>query len=152
MKRPAGGLPAIPFNVSNGWRATASRGPRPWRFLESVVGVMRGAVIVVNTQLHVIGWNHRSEDLWGLRADEVRNQNVFGLDIGLPIEQLRRPIRACLTGENELTELSLTAMNRRGKAIECKVTCTSLKSKTQVQGVIILIEEIGTTATEETRH
>jgi two-component system CheB/CheR fusion protein len=98
----------------------------------------------------VIAWNHRLEDLWGLRADEVRNQNVFGLDIGLPIEQLRRPIRACLTGENELTELSLIAMNRRGKPIECKVTCTSLKGKTDVQGVIILVDEIA--AVEETRH
>jgi two-component system CheB/CheR fusion protein len=111
---------------------------------------MRGAVIVVNTDLHVIAWNHRSEDLWGLRADEVRNQNVFGLDIGLPIEQLRQPIRACLTGENELTELSLTAMNRRGKPIECKVTCTSLRGKTDVQGVIVLVDEIATI--EETRH
>jgi len=120
------------------------------RFLESVLRGIRGAVIVVNTDLHVIAWNHRSEDLWGLRADEVRNQNVFGLDIGLPIEQLRRPIRACLTGENELTELSLTATNRRGQAIECKVTCTSLKGKTDVQGVIILVDEIA--AIEETRH
>jgi two-component system, chemotaxis family, CheB/CheR fusion protein len=67
---------------------------------------------------------------WGLRADEVRNQNVFGLDIGLPIEQLRRPISASLTGENEFTELSLIAMNRRGEPIECKVTCTSLRGKT----------------------
>jgi two-component system CheB/CheR fusion protein len=120
------------------------------RFLESIMRGIRGAVIVVNKELHVIAWNHRSEDLWGLRADEVRNQNVFGLDIGLPIEQLRRPIRACLTGENELTELSLTAMNRRGKAIECKVTCTALRSKTDVQGVIILVDEIATV--EETRH
>jgi two-component system CheB/CheR fusion protein len=49
-----------------------------------------------------------------------------------------------------LTELSLTAMNRRGKPIECKVTCTSLRGKTDVQGVIVLVDEIATI--EETRH
>jgi hypothetical protein len=69
----------------------------------------------------------------GLRADEARNQNVFGLDIGLPIQQLRRPIRV-----------------RRGKPIECKVTCTSLTGKSDVQGVIIHVDDIATT--EETWH
>src|ERR1700719_2804990 len=32
-------------------------------FLESVMRGMRGAVIVVDRDLHVIAWNHRSEDL-----------------------------------------------------------------------------------------
>jgi len=111
-------------------------------FLESVMRGMRGAVIVVNPELHVIAWNHRSEDLWGLRAEEVRNKNVFGLDIGLPIEQLRRPIRACLTGESDLTDVMVTATNRRGKALQCKVTCTPLMGRTQVQGVIMTIDEV----------
>jgi two-component system CheB/CheR fusion protein len=116
------------------------------RFLESVMRGMRGGVIVVNTELHEPPVGRPR----GLRADEVRNQNVFGLDIGLPIEQLRRPIRACLAGENELTELSLIAMNRRGKPIECKVTCTSLRGKTDVQGVIILVDEIATVGRKST--
>src|SRR5712691_5810237 len=111
-------------------------------FLESVMRGMRGAVIVVNPELHVIAWNHRSEDLWGLRAEEVRNKNVFGLDIGLPIEQLRHPIRACLTGESDLTDVMVTATNRRGKALQCKATCTPLMGRTQVQGVIMTIDEL----------
>jgi two-component system CheB/CheR fusion protein len=110
-------------------------------FLESVMRGMRGAVIVVDRDLHVIAWNHRSEDLWGLRADEVRNKNVFGLDIGLPIEQLRHPIRVCLSGETELVNTDVKATNRRGKPVECKVTCTPLISKNQVQGVILMVDE-----------
>ena len=37
-----------------------------------------------------------AEDLWGLRADEVEGQHFLGLDIGLPVEQLRQPMRAVL--------------------------------------------------------
>jgi two-component system CheB/CheR fusion protein len=111
-------------------------------FLESVMRGMRGAVVVVNQDLHVIAWNHRSEELWGLRAAEVRNRNVFGLDIGLPIERFRREILACLSGEQELTTMSLMATNRRGKPVQCTVTCTPLTGKNQIQGVIVLIDEV----------
>ena len=84
-------------------------------FLESIMRGLRGAVIVVNQELHVIAWNHRSEEMWGLRAAEVRNKNVFGLDIGLPVEQFRRELRACLSGEREVANLTVQATNRRGK-------------------------------------
>jgi two-component system CheB/CheR fusion protein len=50
---------------------------------------MRGGVIVVNTELHVIAWNHRSEDLWGLRADEVRNQIIILVDEIAAVEETR---------------------------------------------------------------
>jgi two-component system CheB/CheR fusion protein len=110
-------------------------------FLESVMRGMRGSVIVVNQELHVIAWNQRSEELWGLRAAEVRNKNVFSLDIGLPIDRFRREILACLSGEQELTSLSVEAINRRGKTVPCKVTCTPLTGKDQIQGVILLVDE-----------
>jgi two-component system CheB/CheR fusion protein len=110
-------------------------------FLESVMRGMRGAVIVVNRDLNVIAWNHRSEDMWGLRAEEVRNKNVFGLDIGLPVDQLRRAIRSCLNGDADVHDISLSATNRRGKPVECKVTCTPLKGQTQVDGAILMIDE-----------
>jgi two-component system CheB/CheR fusion protein len=111
-------------------------------FLESIMRGMRGAVIVVNQELHVIAWNLRSEELWGLRAGEVRNKNVFGLDIGLPIERVRRDILACLSGEQELTRASLDAINRRGKPVHVTVTCTPLTGKHQIQGVIVLVDEV----------
>jgi two-component system CheB/CheR fusion protein len=67
--------------------------------------------------------------MWGLRADEVRNKNVFGLDIGLPVEQFRRELRACLSGEREVANLTVQATNRRGKPAECIVTCTPLSAR-----------------------
>jgi two-component system CheB/CheR fusion protein len=111
------------------------------QFLESIMRGLRGAVIVVDQELHVIAWNHRSEDMWGLRAAEVRNKNVFGLDIGLPIEQFRREIRACLAGETDLATLTVQATNRRGKPALCTVTCTPLIGKSHIQGVIVMVDE-----------
>jgi two-component system CheB/CheR fusion protein len=112
-------------------------------FLESVLRGMRGGVIVVNRDLHVIAWNRRSEELWGLRGDEVVGRNVFGLDIGLPLDQLRPVIRACLSAESALDEKTVAATNRRGRPISCKVTCTPLMGEGRhAQGVILLIDEI----------
>jgi two-component system CheB/CheR fusion protein len=111
-------------------------------FLESVLTGVRSGVAVLDRELHVIAWNHRAEDLWGLRPDEVRNQNFLNLDIGLPADQLRPGIRACLTGESDHTETVLAATNRRGKPISCKITGTPLLgSNRERRGVILLMEE-----------
>ena len=98
---------------------------------------------MVDRDLHVQIWNHKAEDLWGLRLEEAIGQNFFTLDIGLPIEQLRHPLRECLSGlVEEAIEVSLSAINRRGRAIECHVTCTALVgSQGETQGVILLMEE-----------
>ncbi len=70
-------------------------------FLESILTGLRSGVVVLDRELHVIAWNPRAEDLWGLRAEEVRSQNFLNLDIGLPTEQLRAGIRACLNGDGD---------------------------------------------------
>jgi len=98
--------------------------------------------VVVNQNLNVLSWNHRAEDLWGLRADEVQGQSLLNLDIGLPVERLRGVIRPCLSGEAEYQEVVLDATNRRGKVIKCRITCTPLLTHNgQRHGVILLMEE-----------
>src|SRR5262249_13268554 len=54
-------------------------------FLESILTSMRGAVIVVDSELKVLVWNQCAEELLGLREDEVLAKHILGLDIGLPI-------------------------------------------------------------------
>jgi two-component system CheB/CheR fusion protein len=112
-------------------------------FLESILASLRGGVVVLNQDWRVQIWNHKSEDLWGLRTEEAMGQNFLNLDIGLPVEQLRQPIRACLSGNPASSEeVLLKAINRRGKTIPCRITCTSLIStQGQIQGVILLMEE-----------
>lgn len=112
-------------------------------FLEAIFNSLVGGVAVLNRELIIQIWNEKNEDLWGLRSEEVLGQHFMNLDIGLPVEQLRQPIRRCLTGDTKIVEVSVASVNRRGKSIQCKVTCTSLVSKlNEVRGIIIAIEEI----------
>ena len=114
-------------------------------FLESILTSLRGGVVVVDQDLRIQIWNHKSEHLWGLRTEEAIGQNFLNLDIGLPVEQLRQPIRACLSGNpGSSEEVLLKAINRWGKTIPCRITCTSINStQGQIQGAILLMEERG---------
>lgn len=111
-------------------------------FLASILTSLRCGVVVLDRDLLILAWSDKAEDLWGLRALEVQGQHFLNLDIGLPVQQIRQPIRTCLTAESDYTEITVNAINRRGKLIQCKVTCTPLLSRTQeIQGVILLMEE-----------
>ena len=110
-------------------------------FLNSILASLQAGVIVVDRQFNILSWNKEAENLWGLRVDEVKGQSLFSLDIGLPVEQLRDPIRNCLAGE-ERTEMVLQAINRRGQTIDCRMSYNPLLSSQQErQGVILLMEE-----------
>ena len=113
-------------------------------FLESVLGSLSTGAVVVNHNLDVLMWNHRAEDLWGLRAVEVQGKGLLNLDIGLPVAELRGMVRPCLSGEAEKQEVVLDAVNRRGKPIKCRVTCTPLLGPpgSKRQGVILMMEEV----------
>ena len=71
-------------------------------------------------------WNHRAEDLWGLRRDEAVDQPLPRLDIGLPSEQLAAPLRAVLAGAQERESRVLDAVNRRGRPILIRATLMPL--------------------------
>ncbi len=111
-------------------------------FLESILTSLRSGVVVVSPELHILIWNRKAEDMWGLRFDEVFSNHFMSLDIGLPIEQLRQPLRVILNGDAISQEVILNARNRRGKAIKCQIILTPLNnSTTDIQGVILLMEE-----------
>jgi two-component system CheB/CheR fusion protein len=111
-------------------------------FLRSVLASLSAGAVVVNSNLDVLMWNHRAEDLWGLRADEVRGECLLNLDIGLPMAELRSVIRSCLAGEAVRQEVVLDAVNRRGRTIKCRVTCSPLVAGSkQGEGVILMMEE-----------
>lgn len=112
-------------------------------FLESILTSLQGGVVVVDLHVRVQIWNYKAEDLWGLRSEEAIGQNFLNLDIGLPVGQLRQPIRDCLSGlSTGAIEVMLNAINRRGRVIHCRVTCTPLIGvDSEIQGVILLMEE-----------
>jgi two-component system, chemotaxis family, CheB/CheR fusion protein len=109
-------------------------------FLESVVASLDAGVVAVGRDFKVLLWNNRAEELWGLRAEEVLGCNLMDLDIGLPVEELRKPLEQTLVKgtEAEVKETVLEAINRRGKPIHLRVTPTlRLGSKGEVEGLVL---------------
>jgi two-component system CheB/CheR fusion protein len=114
-------------------------------FLNSILASLRAGVVVVDPHFNILSWNHEAEDLWGLRADEVQGQSILSLDIGLPVEQLREPMRHCLGGKAKHQDQVLPAVNRRGRSIQCRVSYNPLLGFDQAcLGVILILEQIST--------
>src|SRR5262249_30869723 len=111
-------------------------------FLASILSGLRAGVAVVDRDFKVLVWNERATDLWGLRADEAQGRHFLNLDIGLPVERLRDPIRACLSGSSRSQQLVLDATNRRGRALKCTVTCSPLDATGTAapRGAILLMD------------
>ena len=110
-------------------------------FLASILDSLQMGIVVMDSSFNILIWNHTVEDLWGLRSDEVINKSLFSLDIGVPIEQLRNPIRDTMSGKKKLQEMLLNATNRRGKKIQCYVACSPLLEETIV-GIIIMMTDV----------
>ena len=111
-------------------------------FLEAILSCLQSAVIVVDRDMTVTRWNRHSYELWGLREDEVCGAHLMNLDIGLPLEKLRQPIRDVLGGESDV-ELSFAAVNRRGRAVRCDVRATALqRPDRQIVGAILLMDVV----------
>jgi two-component system CheB/CheR fusion protein len=96
-------------------------------FLEAVLASLRAGVAVVDSELRVRAWNSRAEDLWGLRAAEVIGQHFLNLDIGLPSEHIRPLLRAASAPDGSAGEITLEAVNRRGRTIVVRVACRPLR-------------------------
>jgi two-component system, chemotaxis family, CheB/CheR fusion protein len=112
-------------------------------FLESILTGLRNGVVVLDTDMLVQAWNKKSEDMWGVRANEAVGHNFFSLDIGLPVEQLRKIILSVLSGEEYLADTILQATNRRGREIRIQVTSTPLSiASREIRGVILILEQL----------
>jgi two-component system, chemotaxis family, CheB/CheR fusion protein len=97
------------------------------RFMTSVLGSMSSGVVVVDSRLTVLAWNARAEDLWGIRTDEALGAHLMNLDFGLPVDQLRQPIRSQLRGTDpDPRTLVLDAVDRHGRAVQVRITLTKL--------------------------
>jgi two-component system, chemotaxis family, CheB/CheR fusion protein len=86
-------------------------------------------------------WNSRAEDLWGMRAEEVVGHSLLTLDIGLPVAELAAPLRRCLSGDSKGEDVVMSALNRRGRTITCRVSLAPLFHGRSREGVVLLMEE-----------
>jgi two-component system, chemotaxis family, CheB/CheR fusion protein len=113
-------------------------------FLETILTTIGLAVAVLDQRQHVQLWNGQARELWGLTAEEVEGQHLLGLDIGLPVEQLKPMLRDCLNGNHERHQVTLDAVNRRGKPVRCVVSCLPLTSLNdgEATGIIVMMEPV----------
>jgi two-component system, chemotaxis family, CheB/CheR fusion protein len=100
-------------------------------FLESIWAGLDGAVTVLDADLRVLVWNHGAEDLWGVRQEELQGQHFLNLDIGLPIEQVRPTLKAAMSGQDGTKSTMITATNRRGRTVSCRVSCSPWSTTTR---------------------
>jgi two-component system CheB/CheR fusion protein len=112
-------------------------------FMESVLGGLQLGVVVVDSQLRVRMWYGRSEELWGLRAGEVYGQPLMGLDIGLPLDEVRTLVRTSLADGGENRETVVDATNRRGRTIRCRIVASvGALTGDGTPNVVLLMEEL----------
>jgi two-component system CheB/CheR fusion protein len=72
----------------------------------------------------------------------VAGRSFLSLEIGLPVEKLKTPIRDLQEGRNDRKDMMLDAINRLGKQIKVRITASphfDLHGKPQ--GVVLLMEE-----------
>ncbi|MEH1866946.1 MAG: CheR family methyltransferase [Nostoc sp.] len=110
-------------------------------FLISILRSLQTGIVVIDGSFNISIWNYMVEDLWGLRTDEVLGKSIFSLDIGLPVEQLRSPIRDCLSGKKQFQEMILEATNRRGRQIKCYLAITPLLGM-DIQGAVLMMADV----------
>ncbi|MHA3701803.1 CheR family methyltransferase [Jatrophihabitans sp. YIM 134969] len=114
-------------------------------FMQSILGSLDAAVIVVDRDLVVQVWTPRAHDLWGLRADETIGQHLLNLDSGLPTTPLHPWLRAVIAGaESSVTGRTVDAVNRRGRPVRLRVNVTALQTDgtTTPAGALVLMEDV----------
>jgi two-component system CheB/CheR fusion protein len=85
-------------------------------------------------------WNAMSQELWGLRADEVEGKDFMELDIGLPVHELDDAISRSLGGSKGTLEARVPAINRRGQRFECLVRVMPLQTRAgHIYGSMVLV-------------
>jgi two-component system CheB/CheR fusion protein len=111
--------------------------------MSSVLGSMNSGVAAVDQDLKVVAWNARSEDLWGIRADEAVGEHLFNLDIGLPLEPIRPVLRDVQNAEDGTPQVvEVDAVNRRGRSIDVRVTVSRLTQDGEATAGALLVMDV----------
>lgn len=110
-------------------------------YMRSILGSLGPGVVVLDKDLNIHIWNAQAAEQWGVREEEVAGKPFLKLDIGLPVQHLADKVARCVEGESD-SSFFLSARDRRGREVECRVSCSPLLGPDQsVNGVILLIED-----------
>jgi two-component system CheB/CheR fusion protein len=107
--------------------------------MEAILGTKGVGILTVDRDERIHLWNALSEELWGLRREEVVGTHVRDLDIGLPIDEVRPALHTAMMDSGDPVSLELDATDRRGRAFRCLVTVVplALGGESQVAAVVL---------------
>jgi len=112
-------------------------------YLESVLRAMNGGVVVMDAQHRINSWNRWSENTWGLPAEEVVGTTFEALDIGLPVRGLRETLARVEAGAEEIAELLLEGVDRRGRRIVCRIRVSQLLAEGgSGHGLVLVFQDV----------
>jgi two-component system CheB/CheR fusion protein len=109
-------------------------------FLHAILASFRGGVVVIDHNRRVRVWTTKAEDLWGLRSSEATGVDFLQLDIGLPVEELARPIALALANGTGTDDILLETTTRRGKPALCRVSVAPLRENDVLSGAIVVTD------------
>jgi len=113
-------------------------------YFGSLANSIRIGVAVVDREMRIVLWNRGCEELWGLRGDETVGALLTDLDIGLPVASVRPMIGTAFVDQDAREQAMVEAVNRRGRNITVKVTCTAFRSgEGSINGALLLMEDMG---------
>lgn len=88
-------------------------------------------------------WSKNAHDLWGLRPDDVDGRDFLGLDLGLPLEEPAAPLSRVLEGEPAtMVELSVAAVDRRGRRQRLRLQISPLRHQDEVSGAVLVMNDV----------
>jgi two-component system CheB/CheR fusion protein len=113
-------------------------------FLTGILRSVPLGVVVMDESLHVELWNDVAADMWGVRQDDVKGKHFLGLEIGLPVHQLRQPLLSLRHAPDAVSETTIQATNRHGRPVKVRVLCSSVGgAAADAHGAILLMQETG---------
>jgi two-component system CheB/CheR fusion protein len=110
-------------------------------FLESILTSIHSGIVVVDREMQVLVWNRIAEDLWGLSRGKAEGADFLGLDIGLPVRELRGILSGALADTEFSTAFRVSALDRRGRRIDVRLLCSALRTPEGAsKGAILMME------------
>lgn len=112
-------------------------------FSDALVNSVKSGLVVVDREIRVIAWNRGCEDMWGLRSGEAVGKPLGQLDIGIPVDDLKPLIGNAFVDADAAGEISLEAVNRRGRTVTVRVVCSSFRGiEGSANGALLLMESV----------
>jgi two-component system CheB/CheR fusion protein len=100
------------------------------------------AIVVIDSHLLVEEWNRGARTMWGLTEEQVVGEPFFGLQIGLPLEALQGPVRACRAPGAQPVSLQVKAVSSAGHEFPCRVNVLPITGGQPETAAMLIMEDL----------